>query len=163
PGDVIVEKYELLRVLGEGGMGAVWLAKNLTLEVEVALKLIRREVATLEASERLLQEARAAARLGHPSIVRVFDFGVTELDDPFIVMELLRGESLATFIDRRGRIPATESVQLLLPVASALCAAHAKGIVHRDLKPDNIILTTDDSGATIPKVVDFGIAKLRKE
>jgi eukaryotic-like serine/threonine-protein kinase len=162
-GDVIVEKYELLRLLGEGGMGAVWLAKNLTLEVEVALKLIRREVATLEASERLLQEARAAAKLGHPSIVRVFDFGVTELDDPFIVMELLRGESLATLIDRRGRLPSTEAIQVLLPVASALCAAHAKGIVHRDLKPDNIILTIDDSGTTVPKVVDFGIAKLRKE
>src|SRR5262245_9350040 len=85
-GDLVADKYRLVRVLGEGGMGSVWLATNLALEVDVALKLIRRGTASEDAASRLLQEARAAARLGHPSIVRVFDFGATEHADPFIVM-----------------------------------------------------------------------------
>src|SRR5262245_17011196 len=85
PGDIIAQKYRLTRLLGEGGMGAVWLARNLKLDVDVAIKLIRHELATPETAQRLLQEARAAARIGHRSIVRVFDFGETELDDPFIV------------------------------------------------------------------------------
>ena len=113
-----------------------------------------------EASSRLLQEARAAARLKHPSIVRVFDFGESEQGDPFIVMELLNGESLAAILRRKKRLSPANAVQTLLPVASALASAHGKGIVHRDLKPDNVLLITDESGALVPKVVDFGIAKL---
>ncbi|MDI3291512.1 serine/threonine-protein kinase [Polyangium sp. 15x6] len=162
-GDVIAGKYRLSKVLGEGGMGAVWLAKNLTLDIDVAVKLIRRDFATAEASQRLLQEARAAARIGHPSIVRVFDFGTTEQKDPFIVMEVLHGESLGQTITRRRRLSPAAAVRTLLPVASALAAAHAKGIVHRDLKPDNVLLVTDDRGAVVPKIVDFGIAKLHHE
>ncbi|HVK68526.1 MAG TPA: serine/threonine-protein kinase [Polyangium sp.] len=162
-GDVIAGKYRLSKVLGEGGMGAVWLAKNLTLDIDVAVKLIRRDFATAEASQRLLQEARAAARIGHPSIVRVFDFGTTEQKDPFIVMEVLHGESLGQTIARRRRLSPAAAVRTLLPVASALAAAHAKGIVHRDLKPDNVLLVTDDRGAVVPKIVDFGIAKLHHE
>ncbi|MRG95474.1 protein kinase [Polyangium spumosum] len=160
---MIAGKYRLSKVLGEGGMGAVWLAKNLTLDIDVAVKLIRREFATAEASQRLLQEARAAARIGHPSIVRVFDFGTTEQKDPFIVMEVLHGESLGETISRRRRLSPAAAVRTLLPVASALAAAHAKGIVHRDLKPDNVLLVTDDRGAVVPKIVDFGIAKLHHE
>ena len=91
-GDVIADKYRLGRRLGEGGMGEVWLAHNETLDIDVAIKLIRGEVATAEMADRLLHEARAAARLGHPAIVRVNDFGKTNRDDPFIVMELLDGE-----------------------------------------------------------------------
>ncbi|MDI1445609.1 serine/threonine-protein kinase [Polyangium sp. 6x1] len=162
-GDVIAGKYRLSKVLGEGGMGAVWLAKNLTLDIDVAVKLIRRDFATAEASQRLLQEARAAARIGHPSIVRVFDFGTTEQKDPFIVMEVLHGESLGQTISRRRRLSPVAAVRTLLPVASALAAAHGKGIVHRDLKPDNVLLVTDDRGAVVPKIVDFGIAKLHHE
>lgn len=162
-GDVIANKYRLTKVLGEGGMGAVWLARNLALEIDVAIKLIRHDYANAEGAMRLLQEARAAARIGHPCIVRVFDFGTTERADPFIVMEVLQGESLAQTIERKGRLSAISAVRTLLPVASALAAAHGKGIVHRDLKPDNIRLVTDDRGAVIPKVVDFGIAKLHHD
>jgi serine/threonine-protein kinase len=158
-GDVIASKYRLARVLGEGGMGSVWLATNLTLEVDVALKLIRRGMWTEETASRLLQEARAAAQLEHASIVRVFDFGSTQHGDPFIVMELLRGESLAALIDRKGRLPASNAVRIVLPIASALVTAHDKGIIHRDLKPDNVFLCKSDAGV-VPKVVDFGIAKL---
>ena len=160
-GDIIAQKYRLTRLLGEGGMGAVWLAHNLKLDVDVAIKLIRRELATPETAERLLQEARAAARIGHRSIVRVFDFGETELDDPFIVMEVLSGESLRDVLDRKGRLAATNAVRILLPIASALVEAHASGIVHRDLKPENVMLVPDNAGSVVPKLVDFGIAKLR--
>ena len=160
PGDVIDGKYRLTRIIGRGGMGAVWLAHNIPLDMDVAVKLIRRDRTAPEASSRLLQEARAAARLKHPSIVRVFDFGESEQGDPFIVMELLNGESLAAILRRKKRLSPANAVQTLLPVASALASAHGKGIVHRDLKPDNVLLITDESGALVPKVVDFGIAKL---
>jgi eukaryotic-like serine/threonine-protein kinase len=159
-GDVIAGKYQLARIIGRGGMGSVWLAHNLALDIDVAVKLIRRDRTAPEAAGRLLQEARAAARLKHPSIVRVFDFGETELGDPFIAMELLQGEPLGAVLRRRGRLPPVVAVQTLLPVAAALVSAHSKGIVHRDLKPDNVFLVSDESGELVPKVVDFGIAKL---
>jgi hypothetical protein len=159
-GDVIAGKYRLRKIIGRGGMGAVWQAHNLPLDVDVALKLIRRDRTAPEAAGRLLQEGRAAARLKHPSIVRVFDFGETERGDPFIVMELLRGESLAAILRRKKRLTPAVAVQTLLPVASALVSAHQNSIVHRDLKPDNVLIVTDETGALVPKVVDFGIAKL---
>jgi len=162
-GDVIAGKYRLERLLGEGGMGAVWLAHNKTLDVDVAVKLVRHEIATPEASARLLQEARASARLDHPSIVRVFDFGETEQRDPFIVMEFLAGESLGQVLATQIRLPAISAVRTLLPVASALVLAHRNGIVHRDLKPDNIVLVGSANGIVTPKLVDFGIAKLRDD
>jgi serine/threonine-protein kinase len=159
-GDVIASKYRLQSLLGEGGMGAVWAAKNLALDVDVAVKLLRVEVDTPEAAVRLLREARAAAQLKHPSIVQVYDFGETEHDDPFIVMEVLSGGSIADLLDRKGRLDAAHAVRLILPVASALAAAHDKGIVHRDLKPGNVVLAGSGE-VVIPKVVDFGIAKLK--
>jgi serine/threonine-protein kinase len=160
PGAIIGDKYRLIRVIGRGGMGAVWVAHNIALDVEVAIKLMRRDRATPEAAARFTTEARAAARLGHPSIVRVFDFGETSRGDPFIVMELLHGESFGALLNRKKKLSATVAVQTLLPVAHALAAAHAKGIVHRDLKPDNILLAKDETGVVTPKLVDFGIAKL---
>jgi eukaryotic-like serine/threonine-protein kinase len=162
PGEIIADKYRLIRRLGEGGMGSVWVAKNLALEVQVALKLIRWDIDKEGADERLLTEARATARLKHPNIVRVFDFGRTSRADPFIVMELLQGETLGDVLDREGRLSATYAVQLLLPCIDALAAAHSKGIVHRDLKPDNVFLA-DSDGRLQPKVVDFGIAKFEVE
>src|ERR1043165_812931 len=95
-GDVIASKYRLRRRLGEGGMGDVWLAHNETLDIDIAIKLIRGDLATPEMSERLLHEARAAARLGHPAIVRVNDFGNSDRGDPFLVMELLAREALSS-------------------------------------------------------------------
>jgi serine/threonine-protein kinase len=117
-------------------------------------------VESQEASARLLREARAAARINHNNIVQVFDFGYIETGEPFIVMELLRGESLGDRLERAIRIPAASAVEILVPVAHALAAAHSKGIVHRDLKPWNIFLAVDESNVEIPKVVDFGIAKM---
>jgi serine/threonine protein kinase len=161
PGVIVAQKFQLVRVLGEGGMGSVWVAKNLALDVHVALKLIRAELARsvpgLE--ERLLQEARAAASIEHPAVIQIFDFGLTELRDPFIAMELLHGESLAGTIKRRGKVNAVRAVQTLLPITEALLAAHDCGIVHRDLKPDNIFLSRGAGDRLEPKVLDFGIAK----
>ncbi|HEX3595896.1 MAG TPA: serine/threonine-protein kinase [Polyangiaceae bacterium] len=161
-GDVIANKYRLGNRLGEGGMGDVWLAHNETLDIDVALKLIRGELASPEMTERLLHEARAAARLGHPAIVRVNDFGKTERGDPFIVMELLEGEDLAAALASRGRLNAIAAVRTLLPIAHALMVAHNKGIVHRDLKPENVFLAKSDDSKLQPKLVDFGVAKLER-
>ncbi|WP_234023611.1 serine/threonine-protein kinase [Sorangium cellulosum] len=164
-GDVIGGKYRLRYVLGEGGMGMVWLARNDVLHVDVAVKFIRREVTSSEATHRLLQEARAAARIDHPSIVRVLDYGFGESEqvDPFIVMEVLRGEQLVEAIERRKRFSPAAAVRILLPIASALVAAHDRKIVHRDLKPENIFLVKNDRGDITPKIVDFGIAKVWSE
>ena len=165
PGAVIEDKYELIRVLGEGGMGAVWVVRHRTLDVHLALKLVRtdRSEAIPGAGERMLNEARAAASLQHPAIVQVFDFGFTRHGHPFITMELLHGESLGKALDGRGRIAPTRAAQLLLPIADALGVAHDKGVVHRDVKPENVFLTHLADGRLQPKVLDFGIAKLGPE
>ena len=164
PGSMIAQKYELIRMLGEGGMGAVWVARNVALDAHVGLKLIRTEVSrnVPGIQGRLLQEARAAASLGHPAIIRVFDFGTTERGDPFIAMELLHGENLAELLQRRSKVSPTRAVQTLLPIFDALASAHATGIVHRDLKPDNIFISREAGGRLQPKVLDFGIAKLER-
>jgi eukaryotic-like serine/threonine-protein kinase len=160
-GDVIDGKYRLEGLLGKGGMGEVWTAHNETLGVLRALKLIPADLDSPESTDRLLREARAAARLADPAIVRVFDFGKTPWGDPYLVMELLSGEDLASVIRRRERLSATKAVRLLLPILRALCAAHAHGIVHRDLKPENIFLSKLQEARIQPKLLDFGIAKLK--
>ncbi|WP_437965803.1 protein kinase [Sorangium sp. So ce260] len=159
-GEVLAGKYQIVGRLGAGGMGSVWRARSLWLDVDVAIKVLHEEQFDAHAAERLLREARATARLGHPAIVRVFDFGETDSGEPFLVMELLEGMSLSSWLEERGRIPAEQAVQMLLPVACALAAAHAQSIVHRDIKPANILVVPDGSGGHVPKVVDFGIAKL---
>lgn len=159
-GDVIAGKYQLEVLLGEGGMGVVWGALNLQLEAPVAIKFLsqgRRDERAL-LTQRLKQEAKATAKLGHAAIVRVFDVGESELGDPFIVMERLKGRSLAVWLAQDGPIPAVLAVRMLLPIADALAVAHAKGIVHRDLKPDNVFI--DESEQLSPKLVDFGIVKV---
>jgi eukaryotic-like serine/threonine-protein kinase len=161
PGDMIDGKYELEALLGRGGMGEVWTARNATLDVRRALKLIRNDTGSAESTDRLLHEAQAAARLAEPAIVRVFDFGKTLFGDPYIVMEMLEGEDLMSIIRRRERLSPSKAVRLLLPVIRALCTAHAHGIVHRDLKPENIFLAKLPDGRVQPKLLDFGIAKLK--
>ncbi|HYQ16315.1 MAG TPA: serine/threonine-protein kinase, partial [Polyangiaceae bacterium] len=159
-GSLLAGKYRLESLLGEGGMACVWRAHNEALDVPVALKLLRAGPSNLRLPQRLRQEARAAARLVHPSIVRVFDVGVADDGEPFIVMELLHGSSLADELGG-GKIGSLRAVQLLLPIAEALTVAHAEGIVHRDLKPENVFLAT--SGERLqPKLLDFGIAKLHR-
>ncbi|WP_245678212.1 serine/threonine-protein kinase [Chondromyces crocatus] len=156
-GDVLAQRYRLVDQIGHGGMGAVWRARSISLELDVALKLIRREAEVQHAAERLLKEARAAARVAHPSAVRVHDFGVTLAGDPFLVMELLQGSSLSQRLSELGTFPSTEAVQIVLPVAGALLAAHREGVVHRDVKPANIMLI-EQGASIVPKLIDFGVA-----
>lgn len=157
-GSVLAGKYRLEMLLGEGGMACVWSAYHLGLELPVAVKLLRAGPKNEKIAKRLRLEARAAARLVHPSIVRVFDVAVADNGDPFIVMELLSGESLAQVL-ARGRLSSVRAVQLLLPIAEALAVAHAHGVVHRDLKPGNVFLSNEEQGIQ-PKLLDFGIAKM---
>ncbi len=159
--DLIGGKYRLSRKVGAGAMGSVWIATNLVLDSKVALKLLHPELRSPAVVERFLREARAAAMLNHPAIVRIFDLGGTAEGDPFIVMELLGGESLRACLDRVGTLPPERALQLHQPVLHAIHVAHEHGIVHRDLKPDNIMISEAYGGAVQLKVVDFGIAKLQ--
>ena len=158
-GDILVDKYRLGRCIGRGAFGVVWIAENLALAGKVAIKMFAVNSKGGAGSERFLREARAMARLAHPAVVRVFDFGQTREGDPFIVMELLVGETLEAFLAREKRVEATRAVRILLPLAEALSVAHAAGIVHRDIKPANAFLTSDESGRMQPKLLDFGVAK----
>ena len=160
-GAIVARKYRLERQLGEGSQGSVWQAHNLALDLPVAVKLVHALSEGERIPERLFREARSAAVLGHPAIVRVFDFGETAQGLPFLVMELLQGESLADYLSRAGRIRAETALRLLLPIADGLAAAHARGIVHRDVKPDNVFLSLC-AQLIQPKLLDFGIARLTK-
>jgi len=145
-------------MLGQGGMGSVWRAQHLELGTDVAVKLMDPSLATNpEGLARFRREAQAAASLKCPNVVQVFDYGV-DGDTPYIAMEMLQGESLASRIERLRRLPPIETATILLQVARALGKAHDAGIVHRDLKPENIFLVRDED-VEIAKVLDFGIAK----
>ncbi|WP_437485076.1 protein kinase [Sorangium sp. So ce1014] len=149
PGALVASRYRVDRQLAEGGMGVIWAATHLASGERVALKLLR-PGATEDASirRRLLREARAAAAVDHPNVPSIHD--VLELDDgtPFLVMDLLEGESLRDKLVREAQIPLPELSRILLPVISAVGTAHALGIVHRDLKPDNIFLLAPDVAAS---------------
>ncbi|WP_437577479.1 protein kinase domain-containing protein [Sorangium sp. So ce887] len=149
PGALVASRYRVDRQLAEGGMGVIWAATHLASGERVALKLLR-PGATEDASirRRLLREARAAAAVDHPNVPSIHD--VLELDDgtPFLVMDLLEGESLRDKLVREAQVPLPELSRILLPVISAVGTAHALGIVHRDLKPDNIFLLAPDVAAS---------------
>ncbi|MCC6898575.1 MAG: serine/threonine protein kinase [Polyangiaceae bacterium] len=158
PGDVLAEKFRLVSQLGAGGMGSVWRAEHLLLRSPVAIKLIHDRVASAPgAVDRFLLEARAAAALRSPHVIQVLDFGV-EGSTPYLVMELLEGESLAARLARVGRLSLAETSRIVSHVARALSRAHEAGVVHRDLKPDNVFLVTNQD-EELAKVLDFGIAK----
>jgi serine/threonine-protein kinase len=161
-GEVIADRYELRQCIGAGAMGAVFRAQDRVLDAELAIKLIRLNPERTDnerATRRLLFEARAIARISHPGIVRVFDFGCPS-GVPFIVMELLEGESLLELMLREGPLKPERAVRLLLPIPDALAVAHRRGVVHRDIKPENVFLSRDDFGRVYPKLVDFGVARL---
>jgi serine/threonine-protein kinase len=158
PEFVLAAKYRLIRQLGQGGMGSVWLAEHLSLRSPVAIKLIEPSIATNpEALARFLREAQAAASLRSPHVVQILDHGV-DAGVPFIAMELLEGESLANRLLRVGRLAPAETAKLMTQVARAMARAHEAGIVHRDLKPDNIFIVHNDEDE-LAKVLDFGVAK----
>lgn len=160
-GDMVGAKYRLTRHLGAGAMGEVWAAINETTEREFAIKFVTPEIAdNPEVIERMLREARAAGRVRHRNVVEVYDVGVGQDGLPFLVMELLVGESLDAYIDRVGRLSGELAAGVISDVARGLAAAHAAGVVHRDLKPANIFLHHEGEFGTVIKVVDFGVSKL---
>ncbi len=160
PGDIVAQRFRLVRVLGEGGMGVVWAATHLVTRKPVALKFLKPSgVDDAARRQRFSREARAACAVRHPSVIHVHD--VLELEDgfPVMVMDLLRGESFAERLLRERTLSLAETAQIMVPVCEAVAAAHSLGIVHRDLKPENIFLA-EEHGAIQVKVLDFGIAKL---
>ncbi len=154
-GTMLTPTIRLDRELGHGGMGAVWVATNVSLGSEVAVKVLRDARAS---RERFEQEARGMAQIDSPHVVKVFDYGVTADGEPYIVMELLRGKDLRDHIEARGALPKDETLEIVTQVCRALGAAHERRIVHRDIKPANIFLCDVGSGSFV-KVLDFGVAK----
>ena len=150
----VAQRYELVRPLGHGAMATVDLAHDVELDRPVALKRLAENLARdEELQQRFVREARLAARLAHPNVVRVFDVGSDE-GRPFIAMEYVDGETVAELIARRAPLPASEAAALAIQICNGLAAAHAAGLVHRDVKPQNLLLGTDG----VLKLGDFGIA-----
>jgi hypothetical protein len=154
-------KYRLERVLGTGGMGAVYEATDLRLGRRVALKiLLARNFGNPGALRRFEREAQASARLRHPNIVTVHDYGTLGTEGAYLVMELLKGTTLRSEMDRVGSLHPPLAAEWFDQILDGVAAAHAAGVVHRDLKPDNVIVTRDPQGRDVLKILDFGLAKL---
>ncbi|NUP10226.1 MAG: serine/threonine protein kinase [Polyangiaceae bacterium] len=162
-GRVLAGRYELERLLAQGGMGEVWVARHRLLDVSVAVKLMSRKTrtnSTLRA--RFEREAKVGARLRTPHVVQVLDYDVDD-ETPFLAMELLEGQDLSAVGKARPRFAFAEAVDLLAQAARGLAAAHEVGIIHRDVKPSNLFLARVSAGQEIVKVLDFGIAKIPDE
>jgi serine/threonine protein kinase len=159
-GTVLIGKYRLERVLGEGGMGVVYAAHHLLLDRPVALKLLAPEaVQNPEAVARFLNEARNAARIDNEYVCRVMDLGVLPEGQPYIAMELLEGIDLGRLLAERGPLPQVEAVGYVIQALTGIGGAHLMGVIHRDLKPSNLFLAGKADGSRIVKVLDFGISK----
>jgi tRNA A-37 threonylcarbamoyl transferase component Bud32 len=153
--------FQVIARLGSGGMGSVFLAEHARNGKRVAIKMIHAELARNdEVRERFMREARAVNQIGSEHIVEVFDDGVTEGGEPFLVMEYIPGRTLAQVIAEQGAVPVPRALHIAAQLAHALAAAHAVGIVHRDLKPDNVMLTTRLGDPDFVKILDFGLAKM---
>jgi tRNA A-37 threonylcarbamoyl transferase component Bud32 len=160
-GHVLADRYKVVKMLGEGGMGSVYLGEHVTLRKKVAIKVLHYELCRDQTQvDRFLQEARAASLIGHENIVDIVDFGPVPGGSVFFAMEYLEGEDLSDVLRREGRIPWARAKDLMLQVLRALAAAHDKGIIHRDLKPANCFLVRRSSGRDFVKLLDFGIAKV---
>ncbi len=155
-------KYRLIRCIGKGGMGSVYQGVHTELEKKVAVKLLHQQMAPhQDVFQRFKREAKIACKLNHPNIIEVFDFDRTPDGIPYIVMEFLAGEDLEALLDRRGSLPMPRVLSIFEGICSAVQAAHDEGVVHRDLKPQNILLCKVGDRPEVPKVLDFGISKLR--
>ena len=159
-GTVIAGKYRVDRVLGSGGMGIVVQATHVGLNQQVAIKLLRDDVArSPELIARFMREAKAAAQLPAEHVARVTDVGQTEQGEPFLVMELLTGRDLDAELEARGPLPIEQAVNYILQACEGVAEAHAAGLVHRDLKPANLFIDTRRVSGPVIKVLDFGLSK----
>ena len=160
-GSLIDGRYEVLSIIGEGGMGTVYEVRHRALGKRFALKALRKDLALdSEIAARFIQEARTAAAVSHPGLVEITDFGRLESGQVYFVMELLEGQSLAALLRNGGPLPAARGLNIVRELVHALKAAHDASIVHRDLKPDNIHIGQRDGDADVVKIVDFGLAKV---
>ena len=163
-GTLLGGRYRVGALLGQGGMGAVYEGMQEGLDRRVALKVLHAHLSgEKELLGRFQREARAVATLGHPNVVQISDFQVNPGEPPFLVMELLHGESLRALLKRTGPLPPERVAYIFSQVLAALEAAHAKDIVHRDIKPDNIFLSSTSVQADLVKVLDFGVAKVLRD
>jgi eukaryotic-like serine/threonine-protein kinase len=157
---MLAGKYRVERVLGAGGMGIVVAARHVELDQLVAIKFVREEaIASEDAVQRFLREARAAVRLKSEHVARVLDVGKLESGAPYMVMEFLEGSDLGKILSERGPLPADSAADWILQACEAVAEAHAAGIVHRDLKPENLFLARTVGGGQKIKVLDFGVSK----
>ena len=159
-GQVVADRYHVVKKLGEGGMGQVYLAEHVKMGRRSAIKVMNPSmVHDPDAVARFNREASNASRITHPNVCAIYDFGETPDGLIYLAMEFIEGEPLTDLLERSGALPLPQAVNIFVQTAEALQAAHDLGIVHRDLKPDNIMLTRRKGGADVVKVVDFGIAK----
>jgi len=155
-----VGAYRIVRKLATGGMGDVYEGVDVRTGVKVAIKILRRELFDSESLRaRFVREGEVLARVRHPNVVRMLDIGADH-GDTFLVMEMLEGEDVLSFLRREGKLVPSAAVDLLLPVIGAIATAHAHGVIHRDLTPQNVFLVRRKRGRVVPKVLDFGIAKV---
>ncbi|MGC9043659.1 MAG: protein kinase domain-containing protein [Myxococcota bacterium] len=160
-GMILDNRYQIISKLGEGGMGSVYSAEHILLKKNVAIKVLRYDLARKEDVVRRFQnEAIAASKIGHENIIEVTDFGKTPDGSVYFVMEHLNGMPLSELIQKSGSIPLKRAVPILLQITKALSAAHAQGIIHRDLKPENIVLIDRPDRKDFVKILDFGISKM---
>ena len=160
-GDLISGKYRIVRLIGDGGMGVVYEARHEVLGSGVALKFLHADLAKRPGlTQRFLQEARVSATIQSPHVTHVTDVDTAQDGSPYLVMELLTGQSLQAMMDWQGKLPLDQAVDFGLQILSGLEAAHSMGVVHRDMKPDNVFVTPSGGGPLL-KLIDFGIAKLR--
>ena len=152
------DRFVLLDRLGEGGNAVVWRARDRMMRAMVAVKILRS--ADPDRQRRFIQEAEVLANIRHANVVRAFSRGVNGEGQPYVVLELVTGQSLRERLDAGGPLPWREVLEIGIQVAAALAALNARGVIHRDVKPDNIMLTTDDAGSQVVKLLDFGIARL---
>ncbi len=159
-GQIVADRYHVLRKLGEGGMGQVYLAEHVKMGRQSAIKVMNPAMAhDGDAVSRFNREAANASRITHPNVCAIYDFGETPDGLIYLAMEFIGGESLTELLEREGPLPPQRAARIFVQVAAALQAAHDLDIVHRDLKPDNIMLMRGRDGEDVVKVVDFGIAK----
>src|SRR5271170_5999751 len=163
-GTVLADRYEIMEVIGGGGMGLVYKARHRLMNRIVAIKMLHKHmVSSADALKRFQVEAQAASCLSLPNILTIYDFGLTDEGQPFMVMDYLEGCSLGDIIEREGYLTVPRALDIFLQVCSGLAHAHSKGIIHRDLKPSNIMLVQSGEQPDFVKIVDFGIAKLLRQ
>ena len=160
-GRVLSERYRILKKLGEGGMGVVYLAEHVVIEKKIALKVLFPDLTRrADLVQRFMQEAKSASRIGHENVIDITDFGQSPEGYVFIAMEYLSGQDLGQVLKASGPMPWDRAQPIVVQIVKALRAAHERGIIHRDMKPENIFVIPRDDGREFVKVLDFGIAKV---